>query len=72
MIDENQKKSAADAHRIIYDTYGENVIVIRICANWFKRFKNSWFRYQWQRTFRTPDAAVEEDKLQKDRKNRGK
>jgi len=36
-----QKKSTADAHRIIYDTYGENVIVIRICANWFKRFKNS-------------------------------
>jgi len=29
--------------------YGENVIVIRICANWFKR----WFRYQWQRTLWT-------------------
>jgi len=32
------KKSAA--HRIICETYGENAIVIRTCAKWFKRFEN--------------------------------
>jgi len=30
------KKSATEAHRIICKMYGENVIVIKICANWFK------------------------------------
>jgi len=34
-----QKKSVVDAHRIICKTYGENVIAIRTCANWFKQFK---------------------------------
>jgi len=27
------KREAADAHKIIYETYNENVIVIRTCAN---------------------------------------
>jgi len=37
----HQKKSAADAHRIICDIdVDENVIAIRTCANWFKRCKN--------------------------------
>jgi len=45
-----QKRSVADAHKIIYETYNENVIVIRTCANWFKWFKKRWFQYQWQRT----------------------
>jgi len=38
-----QKKSTADAHRIICEKYDENVIVIRTCANWFKQFKNRRF-----------------------------
>jgi len=29
----HEKKSAADAHRIIYETRSENVIAIRMCAN---------------------------------------
>jgi len=32
----HQKKNATDAHRIICETYGENVIAIRTCVNWFK------------------------------------
>jgi len=28
-----QKKSAADAYRTIYETYDENVITVRTCAN---------------------------------------
>jgi len=39
----HQKKNTTGAHRIICETYGENVIAIRTCANWFKRFKNSNF-----------------------------
>jgi len=31
-----QKNSAVDTHKIICETYGENVIVTRTCANWFK------------------------------------
>jgi len=34
------KKSAADVHRIICETHGKIVIAIRMCANWFKLFKN--------------------------------
>jgi len=37
-----KKKNATDAHRIICETY-ENVIAIRTCANWFKRFENGNF-----------------------------
>jgi len=36
----HQKKNTIDAYGIIYETYGENVIAIRTCANWFKQFKN--------------------------------
>jgi len=37
------KKSAADAHKIIFEKYGESVIAIRTCANRFKQFKNDDF-----------------------------
>jgi len=36
----HQKKSASDIHRVVCETYDENVIAIRTCANWFKQFKN--------------------------------
>jgi len=36
----HQKKSSAGAHRIICETYSENV---RTCANWFKWFENDDF-----------------------------
>jgi len=39
----DQKKNDTDIHRIICETYGENIIAIRMCANWFKRFKNGDF-----------------------------
>jgi len=35
----HQKKSAADAHRFIYETYSENVVAIRTCANCLNDFK---------------------------------
>jgi len=59
-----QKKSAADAHKNIYETYDENVIVIRRCANWFKRFKIGDFDI----SDKERSAAVEKDELRKDGK----
>ncbi|GFS64306.1 cytochrome b [Trichonephila clavipes] len=36
----NMKKSAADAHRMLSNTYGEASISKRTCREWFQRFKN--------------------------------
>jgi len=40
-------------HRIICETYRENVIIIRMCANWFNRFKNGNFDIRHKK-FRMP------------------
>ena len=37
------KKSAAEAHRILSNTYGEAAISERTCREWFQRFKNGDF-----------------------------
>jgi len=55
-----KKKSTADAHRIICETYSENVIAIRTCA------KNDDFNISDKERFGRP--AVEEDELRKDGK----
>ena len=39
----NMKKSAAEAHRMLSNTYGEAAISERTCREWFQRFKNSDF-----------------------------
>ena len=36
----NTKKSAAEAHRMLSNTYGEAAISERTCREWFQRFKN--------------------------------
>ena len=37
------KKSAAEAHRMFSNTYGEAAINERTCREWFQRFKNGDF-----------------------------
>ncbi|GFX85560.1 hypothetical protein TNCV_3717311 [Trichonephila clavipes] len=37
------KKSAAEAHRMLSNTYGEAAISERTCREWFQRFKNGVF-----------------------------
>ena len=37
------KKSAAEAHRMLSNTYGEAAISERTCHEWFQRFKNGDF-----------------------------
>jgi len=38
-----QKKSAAEAHRILVETYGNHALSETICRDWFTRFRNNDF-----------------------------
>ncbi|GFT58553.1 mariner Mos1 transposase [Trichonephila clavipes] len=42
------KKSAAEAHRMLSNTYGEAAISERRCREWFQRFKNGDFEVEDQ------------------------
>ena len=39
----NMKKTVAEAHRMLSNTYGEAAISERTCREWFQRFKNGDF-----------------------------
>ena len=39
----NLKKSAAEAHRLLVETYGEAAISARSCHEWFQKFENGEF-----------------------------
>ena len=39
----NLKKSAAEAHRLLVESYGEAVLSERSCCEWFQKFKNGEF-----------------------------
>ena len=41
-----QNKSAAEAHRILVETYGDNALLDTTCRNWFRGFKNNDFKLQ--------------------------
>ncbi|KAG5327160.1 MOS1T transposase, partial [Pseudoatta argentina] len=41
-----QKKSAAEAHRIIVQTYDDNALSDTTCRDWFRRFKNNDFELE--------------------------
>ncbi|KAG5316917.1 MOS1T transposase, partial [Pseudoatta argentina] len=41
-----QKKSAAEAHRILVQTYGDNALSDTTCRDWFRRFKNNDFVFE--------------------------
>ncbi|KAG5313010.1 MOS1T transposase, partial [Pseudoatta argentina] len=41
-----KKKSAADAHRILVQTYGDNALSDTTCRDWFRRFKNNDFELE--------------------------
>ncbi|GFV72212.1 mariner Mos1 transposase [Trichonephila clavipes] len=44
----NLKKSAAEAHRMLSNTYGEAAISERTYREWFQRFKNGYFEIEDQ------------------------
>ena len=39
----NLKKSVAEAHRLLVETYGEAALIKRSCREWFQKFKNGEF-----------------------------
>lgn len=39
----NWKKSAAQAHRMLVETYGEDCIDVSTCRRWYRRFKEGDF-----------------------------
>ncbi|KAG5308900.1 MOS1T transposase, partial [Pseudoatta argentina] len=41
-----QKKSAAEAPRILVQTYGDNALSDTTCRDWFRRFKNNDFQLE--------------------------
>ncbi|KAG5318377.1 MOS1T transposase, partial [Pseudoatta argentina] len=41
-----QKKSAAEAHRILVQTYGDNALSDTTCRDWFQRFNNNDFELE--------------------------
>ncbi|KAG5325249.1 MOS1T transposase, partial [Pseudoatta argentina] len=41
-----QKKSEAEAHRILVQTYGDNALSDTTCRDWFRRFKNNDFQLE--------------------------
>ena len=41
-----QNKSAAEAHRILVETYGDNALSDTTCRDWFRRFKNNEFKLE--------------------------
>ena len=41
-----QNKSAAEAHRILVETYSDNALSDTTCRDWFRRFKNNDFKLE--------------------------
>ncbi|KAG5313551.1 MOS1T transposase, partial [Pseudoatta argentina] len=41
-----EKKSAAEAHRILVQTYGDDALSDTTCRDWFRRFKNNDFQLE--------------------------
>ncbi|KAG5319433.1 MOS1T transposase, partial [Pseudoatta argentina] len=41
-----QKKSAAEAHRILVQTYSDNALSDTTCRDWLRRFKNNDFELE--------------------------
>ena len=38
--------SATEVHRILVETYGDNVLLDTTCRDWFRRFKNNDFKLE--------------------------
>ena len=41
-----QNKAAAEAHRILVETCGDNALSDTICRDWFRRFKSNDFKLE--------------------------
>ena len=49
-----QNKTAAEAHRTLVDTFGDNALSDTTCRDWFWRFKNNDFKLEDKERSDTP------------------
>jgi len=56
-----QKKSAAEAHRILVETYGDNALSDTTCRDWFRRFKNNDFELEDKERSGAPTKFKDEE-----------
>ena len=56
-----QNKSAAEAHRILVETYGNNALSDTKCKDWFRRFKNSDFELEDKERSGAPKKFEDEE-----------
>lgn len=56
-----QKKSAAEAHRILVETYGDNALSNTTCRDWFRRFKNNDFELEDKERSGAPTKFEDEE-----------
>ena len=65
-------KSAAEAHRILIEIYGDNTLSDTTCRDWFRRFNNNDFKLEDKERSGTPktfedkelEEILEEDRFQ--------
>ncbi|GBP28275.1 Mariner Mos1 transposase [Eumeta japonica] len=58
-----QKKSAAEAHTIFAETFGDNALSDTTCRNWFRHFKNNHFELENKERSGAP-KIFEDEKLE--------
>ena len=56
-----QKKSAAESHRILVQTYGDKALSDTTCRDWFKRFENNDFELDAKDSFGAPNKFEDEN-----------
>ena len=69
----NLKKSAAEAHRLLVEAYGDAALSERSCREWFQKFKNGEFDVEGKECSGRPkvyedaelEALLDEDSCQK-------
>ena len=72
----NWKKSAAEAHRMLVEVYGDTAPTDKSCREWFRRFKNGDFSVKDKSRSGQPkkfedkelEALLEEDQSQTQKK----
>jgi len=70
----NLKKSAAEAHRLLVEAYGDAALSERNCREWFQKFKNGEFDVEDKERSEKPkvyedaelEALLDEDSCQKE------
>jgi len=59
-----QEKSAAEAHRILVETYGDHTLLETTCKDWFRCFKNNNFDVDEDKERSGAPIKSEDEKLE--------